>query len=90
MTGETTTKLYDSEAASGSKATCDEVIGNLKIEDSKSSLNNNLPTQEEVDNFNNEDSDKTGRDLNIEYLLNDVEILDYCMNEYVKLSMKEF
>ena len=24
------------------------------------------------------------------YLQNDVEILDYCMNEYVKLSMKEF
>ena len=24
------------------------------------------------------------------YLQNDVEILEYCMNEYVKLSMKEF
>ena len=33
---------------------------------------------------------KTGKDLTIEYLQNDVEILDYCMNEYVKLSMKEF
>ena len=28
--------------------------------------------------------------LTIEYLQNDVEILDYCMNEYVKLSMNEF
>ena len=67
-----------------------EVIDDLKIEDFKSSLHNNLPTQEEVDNFNNENSHKTGKDLTIEYLQNDVEILDYCMNEYVKLSMKEF
>ena len=65
-------------------------IGNVKIEDFKSSLHNKLPTQEEVDNFNNENSHKTGRDLTIEYLQNDVEILDYCMNEDVKLSMKEF
>ena len=66
------------------------LIGNLKIEDFKSSLPNKLPTQEEVDNFNNENSHKTGKDLTIEYLQNDVEILDSCMNEYVKLSMKEF
>ena len=66
-----------------------EVIGNLKIEDFKSSLHNKLPTQE-IDNFNNENSHKTRKDLTIEYLQNDVEILDYCMNEYVKLSMKEF
>ena len=81
---------YDSEAANGSKATYQEVIGNLKIEDFKSSLHNKLPTQEEVGNFNNENSHKTGKDLTIEYLQNDVEILDYCMNEYVKLSKKEF
>ena len=67
-----------------------EVKGNLKIEDFKSSLHNKLPTQEEVDNFNNENSHKTGKYLTIEYLQNDVEILDYCMNEYVTLSMKEF
>ena len=74
----TTTKSYD------------EVIGNLKIEDFKSSLHNKLPTQEEVDIFNKDNNHKTGKDLTIEYLQNDVEILDYCMNEYVKLSMKEF
>ena len=67
-----------------------EVICNLKIEDIKSSLHNKLPTQEEVANFINENSHKTGRDLTIEYLQNDVEILDYCMNEHVELSMKEF
>ena len=68
----------------------DEVIGNLKIEDFKSSLSNKLPTQEEVDFFNKDISHKTGKDLTIEYLENDVEILNYCMNEYVKLSMKVF
>ena len=72
-----------------SRATYQEVIGNLKREDFKSSLHNKLPTQE-VDNFNNENSHQTGKDLTIEYLQNDVEILDYCMNEYVKLSIKEF
>ena len=85
----TTTKPYGSGTTSGSKATYDNLIGNLKIEDFKSSLHNKLPTQEEVDNFNNENSHKTGKDLTIEYLQNDVEILDYCMNEYVKLSMKK-
>ena len=81
---------YDSEADNGSKATYQKVIDNLKIEDFKSSLSNKLPTQEEVDIFNKGNSQKTGKDLTIEYLQNDVEILDYCMNEYVKLSMKEF
>ena len=57
-----------------SKATYQEAIGNLIIEDFKSSLHNKLPTQEEVDNFNNENSHKTGKDLTIEYLQNDVEI----------------
>ena len=68
--------------------TYQEDIGNLNIEDFKSSLHNKLPTQEEVDNFNNDNSHKTGRDLTIEYLQKNVEILDYCMDEYVKLSMK--
>ena len=86
----TTTKSYDSEATHGSKATYQEVIGNLKIEDFKYSLSNKLPTQEEVDIFNKANGQKTGKDLVIEYFQNDMEILDYCMNEYVKLSMKEF
>ena len=83
----TTTKSYGSFTTKGSKATYQEVIGNLKKEDFKSSLHNKLPTQE-VDNFNNENSNKTGKDLTIEFLQNDVEILDYCLNEYVNLSMK--
>ena len=74
----TTTKSYQ------------EVIGNLNIENFKSSLSNKIPTQKEVDSFNKVNSHKTVKDLIIEYLQNDVEILDYCMNEYVKLNMKEF
>ena len=69
-------------------------LGNLNIEDFKLSLSNKLSTQEEADNFNKDNSYKTSKDLHIvftiEYLQKDVEILDYCMNEYVKLSMKEF
>ena len=68
--------------------TYQEVIGNLNIENFKSSLSNKLPTQEEIDSFNKDNSHKTGKDLTVEYLQNDMEILDYCMNEYVKLSMK--
>ena len=64
--------------------------GNVNIEDFKSSLSNKLPTQEEVNKCNKENSHKTGTDLTIEYLQNDVEILDYCMRECVKLNMKEF
>ena len=60
------------------------LIGNINIEDFKSSLYNKLPTQDEVDIFNKSNRHKTGIDLTIEYLQNDVEILDYCMNEYVK------
>ena len=55
-------------------------IGNLYIEDFKSSLSNKLPTQEEVNILNKENSHKTGKDLTIEYLQNDAEILHYCMN----------
>ena len=66
------------------------LIGNLNIEDLKSSLSNKLPTQEEVDNVNKDNSHKTGEDLTTEYLQNDVEILDYCIKECVKISMKDF
>ena len=45
----------------------DKLIGNLNIED-KTSLSNKLPTPYEVDNFNKDNSYKTGKDLTIEYL----------------------
>ena len=63
-------------------------MGNLNIEDFESSLFYKLPTQEEVDNFNKDNSHKTSKDLTVEYLQNDVEIIDYCMNEYVKFGIK--
>ena len=82
---------YSSKATWGTTTkSYDEAIGNLKIEDFKSSLHNKLPTQEEFDISNKDNSHKTSKYLTIEYLQNDVEILDYCMNEYVKLSMNEF
>ena len=67
-----------------------EILCNLNIEDFKSSLSNKIQTQEEVGIFNNDTSHKIGKDLTIEYLQTDVEKLDYCMNEYVTVSMKEF
>ena len=70
-----TTKSYGSGTTSGTKATYDNLIGNLKIKDFNSSLHNKLATQEQVDNFTNENRHKNGKDLIIEYLQNDVEIL---------------
>ena len=58
----------------------DNNIGNLNIGDFKFLLSNKLPTQEEVDIFNKDNSHKTGKHITIEYLQSDVEILDYCMN----------
>ena len=49
----TTTKLYQ------------EVIGNLNIENFKSSLFNKLPTQEEVNSFNKDNRHKTAKDLTV-------------------------
>ena len=72
----TTTKSYDN------------LIGNLNIEEFKSSLSNKLATQEEVDDFNKDDRHKAGKDLPMEYLQKDVEISDYYMYKYVKLSTK--
>ena len=74
----TTTKSYN------------DIIGDINKEDFKSSLSNKLPIQEEVDNFNKDNNHITGKDLIIENLQNDVERVDYCMNENVKLSLKEF
>ena len=46
--------------------TYQEVIGNLNIENFKSNLSNKLPTQEEVDSFNKDNSHKIGKDISIE------------------------
>ena len=67
---------YGSGTINGSKATYKEVICNQNIEVFKPSLSNKFPTPEEVDKFNKDNSQKTGKDLIIEFLQNDVEILD--------------
>ena len=41
-----------------------------------------------MDNFYKDNSHKTGTDITLDYLQNDVEILDYCMN--VNLKIKKF
>ena len=51
-------------------------LGNLSIQDFRSSLTTKLPTQDEVDDFNNSNSNKTGKELTLEYMENDIFILD--------------
>ena len=46
-------------------------LGNLSIQDFRSSLTTKLPTQDEVDGFNNSNSNKTGEELTLEYKEND-------------------
>ena len=65
-------------------------LGNLSIQDFRSSLTTKLPTQEEVDDFNNSNSNKTGKELTLEYMENDIFILGHCFNLFVKLNMNTY
>ena len=47
-------------------------LRNLSIQDFRSSLTTKLPTQDEVDDFNNSNSSKTGKELTLEYMKNDI------------------
>ena len=74
-----TKKLYpiehfDLDSLGTTTRSYQEVIVILNIEVFKSSLSNKLPTQEEIDNFNKDNSHKTDKDLAIEYLQDDAEI----------------
>ena len=62
-------------------------LGNVSIEDFRSSLTAKLPTQADADNFNNSNSMKTGKELTLEYMENDVIILEHCFNLFVKLNI---
>ena len=63
-------------------------LGNLSIQDFRSSLTTRLPTQDEVDDFNNYNSKKkTGKELTLEYMENDIFILGHCFNLFVMLNM---
>ena len=50
-------------------------LGNLSIEEFRTSLTAKLPTQADFANFNNSNSMKIGKELTLEYRKNDVRIL---------------
>ena len=62
-------------------------LGNLSIQDFRSSLTTKLTTQDEVDDFNNSNSKKTGKELALEYMENDIFVLGHCFNLNFKLNM---
>ena len=51
------------------------ILGNLSIEDFIASIKNKLPLQAEFDEFNINNSKKTGKDLTLDYMENDVRML---------------
>ena len=55
---------------------CNNKLGNLSVQDFRSSLTTKLPTQDEVDYFINSNSNKTGKELTLEYMENDIFIFD--------------
>ena len=65
-------------------------IGNLSIQEFRSSLTTKLPSQDEVDDFNNSNSNKTSKELALEYMENDILILGYCFNLFVKLNLNTY
>ena len=49
-----------------------------------------MPSQENVDLFNKENTHRTGQVLTLEYIQNNVSILSYCFIEYVEKVIKQF
>ena len=62
------------------------ILGNLSIEDIRSSPKNKLPLQAEVDEFNRSNTKKTEKKT-LEDMENDVRILVDCFNSFVKLNI---
>ena len=69
------------------KSSYNNKLGNISLQDFRSSLTTKLPTQDEVDDFNNSNSNKTGKKLTLEYMENDIFRLGHCFNLFVKLNM---
>ena len=65
-------------------------LGNLSIQDFGSSLTTKLPNQDEVDDFNNFNSNKTAKELTLEYMENDIFILGHCFNLFFKLNKNTY
>ena len=62
-------------------------LSNLSIQDFRSSQTTKLPTQADVDSFNISNIRKTGKELTLEFMENDIIILKYCFNLFVKLNI---
>ena len=62
-------------------------LGNLTIEDFRSSLTKKPPTQANVDKFNKNNCMKTGRELTLVHMENGFRILEHCFNLFVKLNI---
>ena len=67
-----------------------EKLGNLSKEDIRSSLTAKPPTQADVDHFNNSHSMKTSEELTLEYMENDVRILEHCSNLFLRLNIDKY
>ena len=65
-------------------------LGNLSIQDFRSSLTTKLPNQDEVDDFNYSNSNKTGKELTLECIEKDLFILGHRFNLFVKLNMNTY
>ena len=65
-------------------------LGNLSIQDFRSSLTTKLPTQADVGSFKISNSRKTRKELTLEYMKNDIIILEYCFNLFVKLNINTY
>ena len=65
-------------------------LGNLSIQDFRSSLTTKLPTQDEVDDFNNSNINKTGKELTLKYMEIDIFILGHCFNLFDRLNMNTY
>ena len=63
------------------------ILGNLSIEDFRSSLTKKWPLQAEDVEFNINNSKRTGKESTLEYMENDVRILEYCFISFVNLNL---
>ena len=60
----------------------------LYSKDFKSSLTIKLSPQEEIDKIIKTNSNKTGKELALEYIRNDIKILQYGFRSYIRLIIK--
>ena len=69
---------------------CNIILANLSIEHFGSPLTNNFSLQAENDEFKRSNTKKTGKELALEYMENDVRILEHCFNLFVKLNLNTY